>query len=385
MRGRVAVVGAAAYVPAGRMGAGEIAAASGLPEWVVREKLGIVEKVRPAEHEQPEAMGAWAAQEALARAGVDAAEVDVVISITEEYKEYPVWTAGIKLAYDVGATRAYAYDLGQKCGTSVLALKQAKDLLMADPEVNTVLVAGGYRNGDLIDFADPNVRFMYNLAAGGAAAVVQHAARGRGHELLGSHIVTDGSFSLDVMVPVGGTAAPLTPERVGDYRLQVSDPVGMKERLEPKSLANFEQVVRRAVEKSGASLHDIGYVAMLHVKRSAHAALLERLGVSPERSIYLEHVGHLGQVDQILSLRLAEERGLLAPGDLVVLVAAGVGYVWSAICLRWGEPPAAHPFAGDGLRGRRPNEHSRDDADQAPGAGPAPLGAVRGSGGGSAR
>ncbi len=346
------ITGLAAYVPAGRMSAAAIAKASGLPEWVVRDKLGIVEKVAPGEGEHPAAMGAFASQEALARAGVDAADVDVVISITEEFKEYPVWTAGIKLAYDIGARHAYAYDVGQKCGTSVLGLKQARDLLVADPDVDTVLVAGGYRNGDLIDFRDPNVRFMYNLAAGAGAAVVQ---RGRGHALLGSHIVTDGSFSLDVLVPVGGTVAPLRPERIGDYRLQVTDPAGMKERLEPLSLDNFALVVRRAVEKSGATLADVAYVAMLHVKRSAHLGLLERLGIDPARSIYLEHYGHLGQIDQLLSLRLAEERGLLKPGDLVVLVAAGVGYVWNALCLRWGETGPSRPYGGDGLRGRAPS------------------------------
>ncbi len=350
----VAVTGVAAYVPAGRLSSSAIAEASGLPEWVVREKLGIHQKVLPGPDDHPAAMGAWAAEEALARAGVAARDVDVVISITEEYKEYPVWTAGIKLAYDIGATRAYAYDIGQKCGTSVLGLKQAADLLRADPEAGTVLVAGGYRNGDLIDFADPNVRFMYNLAAGGGAAVVQRAEDAPGgHLILGSHIVTDGSFSLDVIVPVGGTVAPLTPERVPDYRLEVPDPAGMKARLEDKSMDNFVEVVRRAVAKSGAEPADVAYVAMLHVKRSAHDALLDRLGVPPERSIYLEDYGHLGQVDQLLSLRLAEERGLLQPGDLVVLVAAGVGYVWNALCLRWGEPLAGRAYAGDGLRGVR--------------------------------
>lgn len=354
-RGSAVVAGLAAYVPAGRMSSADIAAASGLPEWVVRDKLGILEKVVPGPDDHPVAMGVWAAEEALARAGVGADEVDVVLSITEEFKEYPVWTAGIKLAYDLGATRAYAYDVGQKCGTSVLALKQAKDLLTADPEVDTVLVAGGYRNGDLVDLADPTVRFMVNLAAGAAAAVVRRACDDRaGHALLASHIVTDGSFSLDVLVPVGGTVAPLTPERVADFRLRVADPQGMKERLETKSLDNFVAVVRRAVEKSGATLDQVDYLAMLHVKRSAHRMLLERLGLAMDQSLYLERFGHLGQVDQILSLCLAQERGLLEPGDLVVLVAAGVGYVWNATCLRWGEAPAARPFAGDGLRGVRP-------------------------------
>ena len=331
----IGVTGVGVYLPAQRMDATQIAAASGLPEWVVRDKLGIRSKPVPGKDDHPTQMGVWAAQQAVQRAGITPEAVDVVISITEEYKEYPVWTAGIKLAHDLGAVNAYAFDIGQKCGTGVLALKMARDLLRADDSVDTVLVAGGYRNGDLIDFEDPNVRFMYNLGAGGAAAVVSRdAAR---NELLESAIRTDGSFSLDVLVPVGGTKEPLTAANVDRYRLQVPDPQGMKERLEEASLDNFVKVVREAVARSGYGLEDISYLAMLHVKPSAHRYLLGELGLAEEQSIYLDEYGHLGQVDQFLSLELAEQEGKLRNGDLVVLVAAGVGYVWNALCLRWGE------------------------------------------------
>ena len=326
------IVGLGTWLPEGRVTSAEIAEASGLPEWVVREKLGVHAKPRPGPDDGPTAMGVRAAERALADAGVDPAEVDTVISITEEYKEYPVWTAGIKLAHDVGARNAWAYDVGQKCGTSVLALKQAHDLIAADPDVDTVLVAGGYRNGDLIDYRDPNVRFMYNLGAGGAAAVVR---RGRGHGIVGSHIVTDGSFSLDVRVPVGGTVEPVTPENAGRFRLEVPDPEAMKERLEAKSLGTFRDVVVRAAAKAGAEPAEIRHLAMLHVKRSAHAWLLDALGLDASRSIYLEDVGHVGQVDQILSLERARDEGRLRAGDLAVLVAAGVGYVWNAMAIRW--------------------------------------------------
>jgi 3-oxoacyl-[acyl-carrier-protein] synthase III len=338
---RPGITGLATYVPEGRMTSAEIADASGLPEWVVRDKLGLHAKPAPGADDHPVAMGVRAARTALARAGVAAEAVDVVISITEEYKEYPVWTAGIKLAYDLGADRAYAYDLGQKCGTAVLALKQARDLLVADPDVDVVLVAGGYRNGDLVDLRDASVRFMYGLGAGGAAAVVQ---RGAGHAVLASHIVTDGSFSLDVLVPVGGTVERLTAANAERFRLQVADPAGMKARLEGRSLDNFVAVVREAVRKAGATIDDVAYVAMLHVKPSAHAYLLDQLGIAQDRSIYLSDYGHLGQVDQLLSLELAAQAGRLREGDLVVLVAAGVGYVWNALCLRW---------AGAGTAGER--------------------------------
>lgn len=327
------ITGLGVYLPEARHDADHIAVASGLPEWVVREKLGINSKPVPGDHDQPTAMGVRAAQEALRMAGRDPADVDVVISITEEYKEYPVWTAGIKLAHDLGAVNAYAYDIGQKCGTSVLALKQARDLLRADEHVNTVLVAGGYRNGDLIDYTDENVRFMYNLGAGAAAAVIERRP-GLGR-LLDAAVRTDGSFSLDVLVPVGGTVEPVNHSNVDNFRLQVPDPAGMKARLEQKSLDNFVVVVNEAVRRSGFKTTDIAYLAMLHVKPSAHRYLLEKLGLRADQSIYLSDYGHIGQVDQILSLKLAAEQGRLRPGDLVVLVAAGVGYVWNALCLQW--------------------------------------------------
>lgn len=327
------MTGLGTYVPAGRMSAAQIAAASGLPEAVVRDKLGIHAKAVPGPDDHTNAMGVRAAQAALTDAQLAPETIDVVISINEEHKDYPIWTSGIKLAHDLGATRAWAFDIGQKCGTGVLGLKLARDLIAADPAVNTVLVAGGYRNVDLIDYHDPAVRFMYNLGAGGGAAVVQRG--GAGHEILSARFITDGSFALDVLVPVGGTRAPLTIENLHDYRLQVSDPDGMRARLEHKSLDNFVSVVRAAVRDAGAALSDIAYLAMLHMKPSAHNEVLKRLGLPVQRSIYLSDYGHLGQVDQFLSLQLAREQGRLKCGDLVVLVAAGVGYVWNALCLRW--------------------------------------------------
>ena len=332
----IAISGFASYLPKGRMSSQDIADASGLPEWVVSEKLGIHQKVMPCAEDQPTQMGVWAAEKALKRAAVPANMVDVVISVTEEHKEYPVWTSGIKLAYDLGAHQAYAYDLGQKCGTTVLALKQAHDLIKADETVNTVLIAGGYRNSDLIDFSNERVRFMYNLAAGGAALVVQREPQA-GHAILGAAIITDGSFSTDVIVPVGGTLAPFNADNYANYKLEVTDPEGMKQRLDQRSLDNFIQVIHQAVEHSQAKTEDIAYVAMLHMKRSAHHYVLEALGLNEDQSIYLEDYGHLGQLDQVLSLELAERAGKIKKGDLVVLVAAGIGYVWNAICLRWGE------------------------------------------------
>ena len=143
------ISGLGIYLPKRHHTAADIAAASGVPEAIVRDKLGITRKTIPGPDDHTNVMGVRAARDALADARTAAGQVDVVISITEEHKEFPVWTAGIKTAHDLGATRAYAFDLGQKCGTAVLALRLASDMIKADG-VQTLLIAGGYRNGDLV-------------------------------------------------------------------------------------------------------------------------------------------------------------------------------------------------------------------------------------------
>ena len=330
------ITGLGVYLPRHHQTAAEIAAASGVPVDVVRAKLGLERKTVPGPEDHTNLMGVHAARDALADAGLRADKLDVVMSITEEHKEYPVWTAGISTAHEVGAHRAYAFDIGQKCGTAVLGLKLAADMIKADG-VDNLLLAGGYRSGDLVSYRDPNVRFLYNLAAGGGAAVVQRS--GRGFEILGSSFRTDGSFSMDVLVPVGGTRAPLHAGNLDEFRLQVPDPKGLKRRLEEKSLDNFITVVKEACARSGIKPRDAAYAAVLHMKRSAHEEILGRLRIPVERSIYLQNYGHIGQVDTLLSLKLARDQGRLKDGDTCVLMAAGIGYVWNAMCVRYRAAP----------------------------------------------
>jgi len=329
------LVAVRSYLPSGRLEAAEIAAATGLSEDVVRRKLGIARKVQPGPGDHPHRMALGAAQLLLEEQQVDPLEIDVIISITEEYKEYPVWTTGIALQEELGARRAWAFDIAQRCGTAVVALKLAQSLIRSDDQVRTVLIAGGYRNVDLIDYHNPRVRFMYNLAAGGGAALVR---RGAGSPIRGIAIRTDGSFSRDVIAPRGGSLTPL-----GDWPvpyLEVPDPQGMKERLEERSMANFLAVVDEALERSGLARRDIGYLALLHMKRSAHEGVLRALGLRDDQSIYLEDYGHIGQIDQILSTELALRSGRLERGKALVWVSAGIGYAWDAAVIAW-DPPHA--------------------------------------------
>lgn len=333
----IGIVSTGVYIPEEVMTAEEIASLSNLPLDVVKTKMGITKKPIPGPHDHTVAMGIRAAEKAMQKGAVDPKSIDLIIYIGEEHKEYPLWTAAIKIQEEIGAYHAWGFDVALRCGTTIMAIKVAKSLMESDPTIKTVLLAGGYRNSDFIDYTNERTRFMFNLGAGGAAMILK-----RDYEeniILESDIITDGSFSEDVVVPVGGTKEPITAEHLqnGLYRLDVLDPEGMKARLEQKSMQNFLQVIRSALLKSGYSEEQIDYLAILHMKKSAHDYVLQELGLSSDQSIYLSDYGHIGQMDQILSLELAQAAGKLKDGDLAVLVSAGIGYAWGAVAVQWGK------------------------------------------------
>jgi 3-oxoacyl-[acyl-carrier-protein] synthase-3 len=190
MTDTVGIVGIGTYSPKNILSSAEIAEATGYPEWVVRDKLGIHQKHVGGPDDQPNEMGIKAALDCLANSGIDPKEIDVVLNTTEEWREYLLWTSGIHMAYEIGATNAWAMDVHARCATTVGAMKMAKDMILADPEVNTVLIAGGYRVSDFINFKNPRTSFLWNIGSGGGAMLLRRN-HPRNH-VLGAHLMADG-------------------------------------------------------------------------------------------------------------------------------------------------------------------------------------------------
>jgi 3-oxoacyl-[acyl-carrier-protein] synthase III len=192
-----------------------------------------------------------------------------------------------------------------------------------------VLIVAACRESYLLDYGNERSRFMFNFGDGAVAGLLV-AEDAPANEVLGAHTITDGSFSLQVKVPSGGSVSPN-----GGYRfLDVADPAAMKGGLDQVSLPNFVAAARGAVERSGATLADVRHLCALHMKRSMHEALVAELGVPA--ATYLEDTGHMSGVDSLLGLDRAARAGELADGDLVLLLSAGTGYTWASCCVRWG-------------------------------------------------
>ncbi len=331
---KVGIAGIGIYIPDNFMTACEIAEKSGLPEWVIREKLGIIRKPIPGPDDHPSVMGTRAAVEALKTAHCDPTELDVVIWNGSQYKDYPIWLAGAKIADNIGAKKAWSFDMEAECGSMMVGMKLAKDMIRSDLKINMILLVSGYRNCDFVNYKNLKTKFLYNLGAGGAAMVIKRNAPS---EILETSIITDGSFANDVIVPMGGSRESFNCNGLENGRqyLDVPDAESMRERLNSISTGNFTDIIKRSVTASGYSAKDIDYLAMLHVKRSMHETIIKNIGISDNKTTYLENYGHIGQNDQVLSIYLGIKNGKIKKDNLIMMAGAGIGCIWAATTILW--------------------------------------------------
>ena len=333
----VGIAGTASYLPERWMTAAEISAASGIPETVIVEKFGLRGKhvAGPGEHVSDLAVAA--AERLLAEQAVEPELVDVVMYCGSIWKDYSVWQAAPWIAHRLGCRNAYAIEYDNVSMGAPAALRTARALLTSEPEWRTLLLVAASRESYLLDYRNPRSRFMLNFGDGAAAALL--VADERRNELLASHAITDGSLSLQVKVPAGGSAEPASARSITERRhyLDVAEPDEMKRRLDAISLPNFVAVASRALERSAVTPNGRLYLCGMHMKRSMHAAVCAELGVPPQRASYLDDTGHMSGADPLFGLDRASRAGLLSDGDTVLLLAAGTGYTWAASVVRWGD------------------------------------------------
>ena len=332
----VGIIGIGTHFPDAVETAADLVEKTGIPEAVLREKMGIRQRHVAGEADTVTAMATAAARKALAAAGVAPEAVKLVISHGSEYKDHLVWNAAAKIQHNLGAVNAYAFEMYALCAGAPIALNMARGMMEADPGLDTVLLAAASRENDLVSLGNQRARFMFNFGAGGGALLLRRGADR--NVILGASAITDGSLSETVILTREADAIGENGEAIGDLRgrLDVTNTDYMAERLGAVSLDNFVRVIRESVEKSGASLGDVRFLGITHMKKSFYLEILSAVGLTPEQSVYLEDYGHIQSVDQALALELGLAQGKIHPGDLIVLAGAGTGYTWSAVAVRWG-------------------------------------------------
>jgi 3-oxoacyl-[acyl-carrier-protein] synthase-3 len=347
MTTRAVVTGWGMYAPSRVMTNDDLAKLVDTSDEWIRTRTGIRERRIAADHETTATLSTNAARDALAVAGVDPVDVDLVIVATAS-PDYLMPATGVLVARDLGATRAAGFDLNAACSGFVFGLAAAASFV-AGGMYRQVLLVGVDLLSRYLDWTDRNTCVLFG---DGAGAVLLSASEGPGG-LLGVELYSDGTGEQGIIIPGGGTAHPATEATVRD-RLHFMRMAGKEVyRYATRQLAETTQA---AVRASGLRMDDVD----LFLYHQANLRILETvrdlLGIPGEKVfVNLDRYGNTSAASVPMALAEAVAGGRVQVGDRLLMGAFGAGYTAGAAVLEWtADPTRAFLAPGDQTRAGQP-------------------------------
>ena len=298
-------------------------------DWIV-SRTGIRERRIAAADEATSDLSLPAAREALRTAGVDPADLDLIVlaTCTGDMGTFPA-TATI-VQTELGARRAAAFDVAAVCSGFTFALDIGAQFIETG-RANNVLVIGAETLSKVVDWTDRNTCVLFGDGAG--AAVLQPCPPGEG--LLGSVLGTDGSGACLLNIPGGGSRLPLTPDAISEGQGFI--------KMKGREVFRFAveimgEAAVQALTKVGLTPADVDLFVPHQANVRIIDAAMQRLKLPPEKVyVNVDRYGNTSAASVPMALYEAWKQGKVRPGDIVVTVGFGAGLTWGANVIKWGD------------------------------------------------
>jgi 3-oxoacyl-[acyl-carrier-protein] synthase-3 len=296
-------------------------------EWI-RKRTGIAERRIAGPDETSCTMAVAAARDALAMAGLDAAELDLIVVATGT-PDHPGFPATGSLVQEaLGAVRAGAFDVGAGCAAFGYGLVTGAQFVQSGALKN-VLVVGSDVMSRIIDWRDRTTCVLFGDGAGAVLLQATDRPGGLRSFVLGS----DGCGAPRLFVPGGGSKLPASHESVearAHFLKMEGQPVF---RFATKVIPGS---ILEALEKASLSPADLGLV----IPHQANIRIIdnarEKLGLPAERVFTnVEKYGNTSAASIPVALCEAHEQGRISDGDIVAMCAFGAGLSWAAAVWEW--------------------------------------------------
>jgi 3-oxoacyl-[acyl-carrier-protein] synthase-3 len=323
---RSRILGTGRYVPAKVVTNHELAAHLATSDDWIRQHVGIERRHVAAPGEVTSDMAAHAGRAAIEAAGLTVADLDMIILATTS-GDSPMPATAANVQQKLGADTIPSFDVAASFAGFLYALTIA-DQFIAAGTLKTVLVVGA---DQMTRLADPTDRSAA-LFGDGAGAVVLGPATGDGRGILSSRIHADGTLHELLTVPGGGSAEPMTPERLAErrntLRMHGADLLGVT----VKHLTSYSM---QALKAAGLTSAELDWVVPHQANRTIVERISQRLGYA--RSKFVENLaeyGNTGAASIPIALDEAVHDRRIKSGQTVLLCALGAGITWGASIVR---------------------------------------------------
>ncbi len=288
-------------------------------EWILA-RTGIRERRMAAKEEALSDVALPACIDALAQAGVEGKDIDLLIVATVT-PDMAFPSTGAILADRLGAVDAAAYDLSAGCTGFMYALAQAYGML-AGGLAKRALVVGGDLLSRILDWEDRSTLVLFG---DGAGAVVLEATPEVG--FLGFELGADGGGGENLWLP--GSGSRIFDEADRHVKMNGREVFKFATRI----LVQSAQDLLRQCE---LTIDDVD----VYVPHQANMRIIDhatrKLGVPSDRVVInVDRFGNTSSGSIPLALADAAADGRLKPGKLVLMTGMGAGLTWGSALIRW--------------------------------------------------
>jgi 3-oxoacyl-[acyl-carrier-protein] synthase-3 len=318
------VIGCGAYLPETVLTNHEIAQRIETSDEWIRERTGIRQRHIVRAGEKTSDLALQASRQALAAAGIDAGELDMIVCATTTPDETFPATA-TTLQARLGMIRGAAFDVQAVCSGFIYGMAVADNFIKTGM-AKTVLLVGAETMSRLLDWDD---RTTCVLFGDGAGAVVLQVGEGEGTSadrgVLNSKLYSDGRLH-DLLYVDGG---PSSTQTTGHLRMQGKE-------VFRHAVTNISASIVASAEDAGLKVSDIDWFVPHQANQRILDGTARKLGIPNERVISTVAVhGNTSAASVPLALATAVADGRIKRGQLVLLEAMGGGFTWGASLLRW--------------------------------------------------
>jgi len=297
-------------------------------DWIV-QRTGVSER-RIADPDVTTSDLAYEASlKALDTAGMTSKDLDLIIVATIT-PDTCCPSAANWLQAKLDAPQAVTFDVAAACSGFIFALNVAEQYLKNRTWKHILVVASEVMTRTL-DWTDRTTCILWGDGAGAAVLTLGE----EGHEILSTHIHTDGENGQDLLMPGGGSkTTPISHESV-DKKLHTLNMIEANASFRV-AVRHFIDSIKEAARFNNVEVEDINWFIPHQANMRMFLSIAKTLKIPIEKwYLTLHKYGNISSASCAISLAEAVEVGSIKKGDLICLPVFGGGLTWGSALIRW--------------------------------------------------